>query len=76
MVAAQPQKQSAGRHGLHISQHPVWEIPPLCLYRPQTRAYRPEVRGGTVELGKSLKQFRLDLLLNLATHFLQASSMS
>lgn len=62
-----------------IFQHPVSVIPQLCLFKLQTRAYRPEVRGGRiprVKLGKPLRQFQLDLLLMSIAHFLQASSMS
>uniref|UniRef100_E9PZY3 Upstream transcription factor 2 n=1 Tax=Mus musculus TaxID=10090 RepID=E9PZY3_MOUSE len=42
MVAARRPKLSAGRHDLLIFQHPVWAIPQLCLFKLQTRAYRPE----------------------------------
>lgn len=62
-----------------IFQHPVWAIPQLCLFKLQTRAYRPEVRGrkgSEVKLGKPFKQFQLDPLLMFAAHSLQASSMS
>lgn len=79
MVAAQRPTLSAGRHGLLIFQHPVWVIPQQCLFKLQTRAYRPEVRGGRilrVKVGKPLKQFRFDPLLMFTEHFLQASSMS
>ena len=46
MAAAQQLRLLVGRHDLPISQRPVWEIPRLCQYRPQTRACRLEVKGG------------------------------
>lgn len=56
MVAARLLRLSVGRHDLPISQHPVWEIPQLCPYRPQTRACRLEVKGGRGQGGMQGRQ--------------------
>ena len=56
MVAARLLRLSVGRPDLPISQRPVWEIPRLCPYRPQTRACRLEVKEGRGQGGRQGRQ--------------------